>query len=343
VGSPSASVAIVASHDENWFPGAIDGSGTVALMMTNDNGEPSLRIRLFDPSGAGRGAYQSAQVTLGEAIVGQPEGVAVSYYDTVSRRGELAALDKNGAVSATTRFEGLPWWPIANDPFGGIVVVQRQHMPPPAVVAAYDEHLNLRFRTQLSSAEHVLALGVDRQGNSLVLLDATDRYGSGKVGGIWIDNSGKAGAEFLAFENIPSPAALFLTPRVGSGLFAGRNPGPPTAAAWIRQFEPMGEATAPPDWLAARPVTRPPVVRNGRAYAVVYPARLDAVCHVDIEVVASSGKSCGTAAFPADQSGKFCSGGLFVGYDGTIVDARVESHFGGDRTFTFSWWTGFLH
>jgi len=90
-------------------------------------------------------------------------------------------------------------------------------------------------------------------------------------------------------------------------------------------------------------VTRLPVVRNGRAYAVVHPARLDAVCHVDIEVVASSGRSCGTAVFPAEQSGQFCSGDPFVGDDGTIVHARVESPFAGDRTFTFRWWTGFLH
>src|SRR3954470_13504369 len=209
--------------------------------------------------------------------------------------------------------------------------------------AAYDERLNLRFRTQLSSTERVLEFGVDRQGNSLVLLDATDRYGSGKVGGIWIDHSGHAGAEFLALENVPSPPYLFLTPRVGNGFFAARNPGPPTTAAWIGQFDAMGEGTAPPDWLMARPVTRLPVVRNGRAYAVIHPARLDAVCHADIEVVAPSGKSCGTAAFPADQSGQFCAGGLFVGSDGTVVGGRAEDASPGSRTFTFRWWTGFLH
>src|SRR5438270_3100394 len=251
VGQPSASVAIPATDYENWFPGATDGSGTVALMMTDDNFEPSLRIRLFHPSGAERGAYRSAQVTLGEAIVGQLQGVVVSYYDTVHARGELAALDENGSVMATTEFEGIPWWPIANDPLGGIVVVQS---PPPSVVAAYDERLNLRFRTQLSSTERVLEFGVDRQGNSLVLLDATDRYGSGKVGGIWIDHSGHAGAEFLALENVPSPPYLFLTPRVGNGFFAARNPGPSTTAAWIGQFVVMGEGNAPPNWLMARPV-----------------------------------------------------------------------------------------
>src|SRR3954469_20726110 len=41
-----------------------------------------------------------------------------------------------------------------------------------------------RALAALAGAERVLELGVDRQGNSLVLLDATARYGSGKVGGI---------------------------------------------------------------------------------------------------------------------------------------------------------------
>src|SRR5947199_5273090 len=213
VGQPSASVAIPATDYENWFPGATDGSGTVALMMTNDNFEPSLRIRLFHPSGAERGAYRSAQVTLGEAIVGQLQGVVVSYYDTVYARGELAALDENGSVMATTEFEGIPWWPIANDPLGGIVLVQRQHMPPPSVVAAYDERLNLRFRTQLSSTERVLEFGVDRQGNSLVLLIPRIGTAGGRSGAIGTAISANPERDFLSSKNFPPPRVSLSNPR----------------------------------------------------------------------------------------------------------------------------------
>ncbi|PYR67167.1 MAG: hypothetical protein DMF88_13735, partial [Acidobacteria bacterium] len=149
-------------------------------------------------------------------------------------------------------------------------------------------------------------------------------------------------AEFLALENIPSPPYVFLTPRVGSGFFVGTNPGPPTAAAWIGQFDAMGGRTAPPEWLAARPVETLRLARKRRAYAVISPARLDNACHVDVEVVAPSGKSCGTATFPAAQSGQFCSSGLFVDYDGTAVVGSVEDTGGGFRTFTFRWWTAFL-
>ena len=157
-------------------------------------------------------------------------------------------------------------WPVA-DPLGGIVVLGRVNDTSPIEVAAYDERLNQRFRTQLSSIERVLASGVDLEGNTLVLLDAKDRYGAGKLGGIWIDHSGNAGAEFLALENIPSPPYVFLTPRVGSGFFVGTNPGPPTAAAWIGQFDAMGGRTAPPEWLAARPVETLRLARKRRAYA----------------------------------------------------------------------------
>ena len=174
-----------------------------------------------------------------------------------------------------------------------------------------------------------------------MLLDGTDRYGSGKVGGIWIDHSGNAGAEFLALEGTTPHPPISLTPRVGDGLFAALDPGSPAAVAWVRQFEPMGEGSAPPDWLAAHAGTRLQVARNGRAYAVIHPPRLDAVCHTDIEVLAPSGKSCGTAVFPAEQSGPFCGGSPIVGDDGTVVQMVVTGS-GSNRSFTFRWWPGFL-
>jgi hypothetical protein len=227
-----------------------------------------------------------------------------------------------------------------------VVLLWSTDDPRSTQVAAYDERLNVRFRTQLASSERSLALAVDLQGNSLVLLDATDRYGSGSVGGIWIDHSGNAGAEFQALEGIAPTAAILLTSRVGSGLFAGLNSWPPATAAWLRQFDPMGKGGAPPDWLVARPGTKLHIARNGAAYAVMYPPRLDVTCHADVEIVTASGRSCGTAVFPADQAGTYCVGYLSAGYDGTVVQARniVDvPHGGGDRIFTFRWWTGFLH
>ena len=49
-------------------------------------------------------------------------------------------------------------------------------------------------------------------------------------------------------------------------------------------------------------------------------------------------------AFPADQSGPFCSGNLVVGYDGTVVQMGgiVFTGSGSNRTTTFRWWAGLL-
>src|SRR5437763_13880537 len=126
----------------------------------------------------------------------------------------------------------------------------------PAGVVAYYDHLNRRWRTQRSYNQRPLALGVDRQANSLVLFNAA----SGKVGGIWIDHSGNAGAEFQATEGITEPNSLLLTPRVESGLFLRGE----TGSRWIRQFDSMGTGGAPPSSLAARPRTKLPRARNSQ-------------------------------------------------------------------------------
>ena len=340
VGQPTASAALLAGRYEACSVGSTDGSGTVALILVDRfNGPPEeFRIHLFDPSGAERRTYTGYDTVLVEELA----GFELTNWDL--RQGEVVAIDDQGSVVATTgKIDERPWF-VANDPLGGIVVASTQpNAQPPNVVAAYDDRLNLRWRTQLSSTEPMVAIGVDRQGNTLVLFDAVNRSGLGKVGGIWIDHSGNGGAEFQAMEGIDAPYSLLLTPRVESGLFARGYDH--TVAAWIRQFDSMGTGSAPPDWLAARPGTKLHMARNGRAYAVIHPAHADGVCHADIEVIATSGKSCGTAVFPADQSGDSCAGDLTVGYDGTVVDMVGNTFFNdgtANRNCNFRWWKGFL-
>jgi len=334
VGQPTASAALFAGRYDSCRVGTTDGSGTVALLLDNRNQGPPDRftVHFFASSGTERGSYSGYSTVLIEELA----GFELSYWDF--EHGELAAIDENGSVVATTgKTDEHPLF-VANDPLGGMVVVSRKaDYRPPNVVAAYDDHLNLRWRAELSSTEQPLALGVDRQGNSLVLLDAA----SGKVGGIWIDHSGNAGAEFQAMEGITEPYSLLLTPRVESGLFLRGE----TGSGWIRQFDSMGTGSAPPDWLAARPGTKLHMARNGRAYAVIYEQRPDGVCQANIEVVATSGKSCGTAVFPSDRAGSICAGALTVGYDGTVIDMVGNTFFNdgtANRNCNFRWWKGFL-
>jgi len=335
VAQPTASAALSASRYDRCSVGSTDGSGTVALMLDNSNNGPPDRftVHLLAPSGTERGTYSGYSTVLIEELA----GFELSYWDL--QQGELAAIDENGSVVATTGKTVDVSWFVVNDPLGGMVVVSGKFdETSPAVVVAYDDHLNRRWRTQLSFNQRPLALGVDRQGNSLVLFNAA----SGKVGGIWIDHSGNAGAEFQATEGITEPNSLLLTPRVESGLFLRGE----TGSRWIRQFDSMGTGGAPPDWLAARPGTKLHMARNGRAYAVIYEQRADGACEANIEVVASSGKSCGTAVFPSDRgAGSICAGTLTVGYDGTVIemvgDTFVNDGFG-TRNCNFRWWKGFL-
>src|SRR5438067_2395222 len=82
----------------------------------------------------------------------QLDGFTVSYYDTVLDSHELVALDRNASVIAATGTSSRVVWPVAA-PLGGIVVLGRVNDTSPIGVAAYDERLNQRFRTQLSSIE----------------------------------------------------------------------------------------------------------------------------------------------------------------------------------------------
>ena len=107
-----------------------------------------------------------------------------------------------------------------------------------------------------------------------------------------------------------------------------------------------GRDSHTPDWLMARPNTKLHMARNGRAYAVIHSPRSDGACHADIEVIATTGKVCGTAVFPGEPYAGFCVAGLTVGYDGTVIDRLVNTFFNdgtSNYNCNFRWWTGFLH
>ena len=350
VGPPSATAALFAGQYDSCSVDSTDGAGTVALMVANhSNGfraPETFAVHLFGPSGSFSGTYRGGVETI---LVEELSGFELRNWDF--QQGELVTIDETGSVVATTgKINEYPRL-VANDPLGGIVVLfVPSGKTSPNTIAAYDDHLNLRWRTQLSTTVEVQALGTDRQGNSLVLFNS-----GGGLGGIWIDHSGAAGAEFRAADGISAsgnPDKLLLSPRVESGLFlavvcdATASCSINYRANWVRQFESMGAGSAAPDWLMARPNTRLHMARNGRAYAVIHSPRSDGACHADIEVIATTGKVCGTAAFPGEQSAGFCVAGLMVGYDGTVIE-RLANTFFNDGTSNYNcnyrWWTGFLH
>ena len=157
------------------------------------------------------------------------------------------------------------------------------------------------------------------------------------MNGVWVDRDGNVGSEFEAGDFLGG----MLSPRVGNGMFLAAN------GKWIAQFEPFGRPTAAPDWLASRPVgTTLHMVRNGRAYAVISPPVFaNGPCSTTIDIVAPSGRSCGTAEFTSPVSDSVCQSSMWVGYDGTAIQ-RIASTAGSGFSGVlsrFRWWTGYFH
>jgi len=343
VAEPTAAVSLDGTSWDNWGSSGTDGSGAVALSKTNDNFEPPFVLHVFDATGGERGAYQAVNTSLAERVFAQRLGFVVTGFDARTLGTYLAAIDQRGSAVATAAITGEYAGAVAGDPLGGVVLVlKRTGSDAMTAIAAYDERLQLRFRIPFASTRQPLALGVDSHGSSLLLLDGTSTYGPGSVAGIWIDHSGNARAEFRAIDDVATPPALFLIPRIGGGFFAGRNPGPAASASWVRQFDAFGAGSAPPDWLTARPGSTLLIARSGRAYAVPHSGLGDSSCQADIEVLAPSGASCGTAVLPTDAS--WCRPALVLGRDGTVVEGTAVDGPAGSsrRTSMFRWWTGLL-
>jgi hypothetical protein len=359
VGSPSASVGLSAGKHESCRTGSADGSGVVALIVDGraDIWPVRSSVFLFDSSGNSRGTYLTpskfshSDPFLTEQLAGfqvrnrdfRTDGGGPG--DTpVEVRSEVVTIDGTGSVVGSSGTIDASFMLVAIDPLGGVVVSSVPHfLSPTRAIAAYDDRARLRWRTELPSSDAFVAIGVDREGNTLALLDGSSRYGSGKLAGIWLDHSGKAGEVFEAADLGPVPPAVVLTPRVESGLFLQRA----DDGRWIRQFDAFGPGQPPPSWLESRPSTTLHMARGGRAYAVISRPASAGACQAMIEVVAPSGKSCGTAVFPGEQSslrGGSCAAGLTVGYDGTVIEKLDERSVeaGGAFTCGFCWWTGFL-
>ena len=176
---------------------------------------------------------------------------------------------------------------------------------------------------------------------------------SGNLSAFWIDPSGVAGAEFVF-----GSEATRLVPRVGDGFFVydyvpplvtpvlpAREMGTPLAQ--IDSY--ATETKAPPAWIAARPHKDLHTVHGGAGYALIDPSGDVAPCGQQVEVLAPSGKSCGTASFFI-ADGACRTGGLTVGYDGTVIQqlpvamepvSEIAPGFS-EHACTWRYWPGFF-
>jgi Divergent InlB B-repeat domain len=350
-GDPGEPVRLQAT-DVGSFCGVVtsDGSGNVAATIT-DNGPPTI-VRLFDRLGVSLGRFGYGFGPLFEQLAGFvgtscPPGLQLSNCDAfaIDAHGNEIGRDSPGRVLAA-----------AEDPTGGMVAFFLGRGPQGAgatdqgnTLAAYDGSAHLRWRAALANGIRGsgggITLGVDRLGNTLVLV-AEDAVS--EIRGQWVDHDGHVGPPFTPMIDLggdPVNSNFVLAPRAGDGLFLQERS--PQRPGWLAQFDSLATAALPPpSWLSSRPLGETVhMARGGGAYAFF--SRNSSACAQRIEIVAPSGKSCGTAVFPiAGCTTLTATGGINVGYDGTVIqESPFEERRNDDGTVTCTWqsWPGFLH
>jgi hypothetical protein len=246
----------------------------------------------------------------------------------------LQAFGTDGGKRVSLPPKLLGRWVAREDPLGGVVLAQ---LNGPADVESRDENLRLRWQVPISSTS-VIDFAVDRQGQTLVLFPGNLTTARNTVEAMWIDRSGKASAVFRLAGPFPEdPSRITLTQRVGSGFFVLKGDTAIGPAEWVGQIESGSTAmmSPAPAWLQARPDTLLHVVHDGTGYAVS--PLFSRSCSAPIEVIAPSGRSCGTATFTSSSAS--CGfNQIRVGYDGTLSMGFIE---GPDRC-SWEWWSGFF-
>ena len=314
--------------------GVSDGNGTLALGVDNVIPVSNSMLHFVSPAGDLLAAYPGTNASL----TGQLSGFEGQVFTGIGQeRYLLRTWDASGhAIAETPPFPDGPQM-ITENPLGGIVIWRFSATP--AVIESYDEHLNLRWRVNQPGVDPG-AFAVDRAGRTLILFGGSLR--EKLLDGMWIDEHGTAGPVFHLGpqDAFAHQLGLQLTQRVQDGLFLQ------TGGKWTGQFDSLARAaSSPPAWLESRPDTRLHMVHGGTGYAVLSSAGGAGRCAQAVEVVAPSGTSCGTVAFPsASDSCSFATGS--VGYDGTAMVASSKVTDGcansGTCTCTWQWWPGFF-
>jgi hypothetical protein len=302
-------------------PGTTDGSGTMLLPTLPGGAAPpgTFLFQLVGLDGVTKGSFSDRFDDIYSLdILEQANGYVLVRFDNTVPPVSIFTVSPTG-VKGPPQVAGSFFLLDAVNPLGGAVTVVQNAFDSPFEIVSWDEALNRRW-TVNTGANAVLSVGVDRKGATLVVVK--EKRDSANLTAFWIDPSGVAGAEFVF-----GSAATGLVPRIGDGFFVydfvprlvttvlpNREMGTPLAQ--IDAF--ATETKAPPDWLAARPHKGLHTVHGGAGYALIDPPGNVTPCSQQIEVLAPSGKSCGTASFSI-AGGSCSTGGLIVGYDGTVI------------------------
>lgn len=264
-------------------------------------------------------------------LQGNPPGIAPQpsgYHVTTagSTAGTFQVRDERGAVLSEGGTVGSPWAIVA-DPSGGSAMHSWDLENPPADGSSFrGDRLELVGRDGKLRASVLLdrtpsSIVVSASGNVLVF--------SGRVAR-WFDRDARPLTEWFPVPVEPVEAWRPVPARLADGRIGVRS-----LERWLAVVaDGRPDVSAPPEWLASRPVNVA-VVRGGRANAFVSPP--DA-CNSRIEIVAPSGTSCGTVSLPDAHA---CAH-VDIGADGTVFAAPTRRSEGFDGACTWTWWSGLL-
>ncbi len=155
--------------------------------------------------------------------------------------------------------------------------------------------------------------------------------------GRWYDGDGKPLTGWFSLDVANGTGATWHLLVDGTIVLAG--PG----GDWVVATADGVEGPRPvPDWLASRPRTRLSTLRGGRGYAIVAAEATDR-----LDIVATSGASCGTVTLPIPALPVVTAPGataprLDIGQDGTVLHTFSTGSNTGARTCTFDWWPALL-
>ena len=309
--------------------GGVDGGGTLAFPW-GGFGKGWGHLTFVSRDGAWLSRAADAPSTTPTE---QRDGFITEYISTFS--SALARFDSTGTRTALTPYSETFF--SALDPAGGVSVAAPHYDHPGGTLLSfavrnYDAHLAQRFDVQIPP-DYFVNLAVDRAGNTLVVTGGPTR---GAFNAVWVDHAGHVGPVFkLADTPRNTYMSVKLGERVDSGLFVA------LGGAWKLQLDALSTTTAPaPDWLASRPDTDLHMVRGGIAYGVLHPANASD-CSNTIDIVAASGKVCGSQVFRA-PAGVCAVQTIRIGWDGTVVQQLFNPAecTGSSCTCRWQWWTG---
>lgn len=345
--APSAVTASAPGGGTSCGSGISEGKGHVAGVTSY--GQGFVDWQAFSPQGLAerpfRVAWNGSSTTASDVyLFPQPDGwigaSAIAWGSPVVQVDVVSLLPDGtprGTPVRVTPGEGQSLsWSTVEDPRGGVAFVRTGNPPagPDCAGTVW------RFDETGTPRGDPATFG---HGSTCVAVAAVSHAGEALV----VERSGEtAWLHWFAVDGSPARAAVdagalgaiftsgkpvFLAPLLDGSVVAWEG------GVWTRRFPHLGDrAEAAPGWLASRPGFTFRNTRGERGYALLPPPGAESAdCTQRIEVLAPSGRLCGTVTL-SDPGGACRTRVVDQGRDGTVVQQSAR------EPCTWRWWPRLL-